>query len=156
MTTIPTFVNVFRGSSNQSIATATWTTILFNVIETDGSSNVLYTSNNGQFIAPESGWYDIEAQVTWASSIIAALRIIRNGNTSLPAFIQSRAAAQNLSTIKLRLFMGENEYVQVQAYQATGGPIDIVPTTTLVAPARSTSGTFTLIKPSPSVTFNGF
>ncbi len=155
--TTPTFVNVFRGSTNQSIPNAAWTTVLFNIIETDGTSNVIYDSPTGQFAAPVTGWFDIESQITWASSITSSLRIIKNGNNTLPEFIQSNTAEQ--ADIKLRLFLGQNEFIQVQALQASEGAINILASidpSTLGQPGRCSSGTFTLVKPSPSVTFTTF
>ena len=140
--TTPTFVTVYRGATNQSIPNGTWTTVLFNVITTDGSSNTIYTSNNGRFTAPISGWYDIEAQITWNSAVAGALRIVQGENTMLPVFIRSTSTTSPLVSIKFRTFLGQREYLRIQARQPSGGPVN--------------SASFTLVKPSPSVTFAGF
>jgi len=157
--TTPTFATVFRGSTNQSIPNGTWTTVLFNIIETDGSSNVIYNSTTGTFTAPVSGWYDIEAQITWASAVAGALRVIQGESTTLPAFIRSTSTVFPLISIKYRTFLGQNEYVRIQARQPSGGPINILATIdpgTLGQPGKCTSASFTLVKSCPSVTFNGF
>ena len=159
MSVIPRFVTVYRGSSNQSIANNTWVTVLFNVIETDGDSDVMYTSNNGNFIAPQAGWYDIEAQITWASAQSAAIRIIHGGNTSLPVLIRSNPTAQSNNSIKHRIYLGVNDFVQVQVRQNSGGAVNILATLdpfTAGQPGRTTNAIFTLIRPSDTVIFNAF
>jgi len=162
MTTVTTntrFVNVSLGSANQAIATATWTTVLFNVIQTDGETSAMYDATNGDFIAPQSGWYDIEAEITWASAQIGAVRVIQNGDSTHPIYVRSNTVAQSNNIIKYRTFLGTNGYLQIQVRQDSGGPIDILSSLDPFAvsqPAITTNATFTLIKPSPSVIFNAF
>ncbi len=156
-----TFVSVFRGSTPQTIPDATWTTVLYNVVETDGTSNTIYDPTTGRFSAPVAGWYDIEAQIQWtaAAGAAPAIRIVKNGDTNLPAFVRSGDATSILLNIKLRLFLGRGEFVEVQVIQNSGGGLDILEVLdpqTQGEPGRCSSGNLTLIKESPSVTFTTF
>lgn len=159
MSIVPRFVTVYRGSSNQSIPNTTWTTVLFNVIDTDGDTNTMYTSTDGHFIAPQAGWYDIEAEITWASAVTGAVRIVQAGNTSLPFLDRSNLAAQSNNYIKGRIYLGVGNYVEIQVYQASGGAVDVLATLDPGAvgqPAKTTTGIFTLIRPSETVIFNTY
>lgn len=161
MTTTSTnvrFVNVFRGSTNQTVPDTSWTTVLFNGVLTDGENNVMYTPSNGNFIAPQSGWYEIEAQISWTAGLIGSIRVVKNGDVNHPVCVRTNTVGQSNNYIKYRGFMGTNETLQIQVRQTLGSAniLASLDPSSLGQPGITTTAHFTLIKPSPSVSFNGF
>lgn len=144
------FVTVFRVDvlgTAQSIPDTTWTTVLFDLTETDGST-LFYNTATGKFTAPISGWYDIESQITWSvdPGTAGAIRILKNGDPNSPIFV---SFSEIVGTIRTRTRLAENETVEIQIYQNTGAPISIAATIdpgTEAEPGRATNALVTMIK----------
>src|SRR5947207_661941 len=107
--TIPSFVVVYLTSN---VTPAGPGTILFNIIETDGSTPGLYNPVNGRFIAPVSGWYDLEVCLQ-TSAPLTNLRIIKNDDTNFPIFGQVCSSTNVF--IKVRVNLGVGEYLNIQS-----------------------------------------
>ena len=133
--TIPSFVSVYL---TVDVTPAGPGTILFNIIETDGSNSLIYSPINGRFVAPTSGWYDIDVNL-FTSAPLTNLRIVKNDDINFPIFgiVPSTVNA----TMKVRLNLGLGEFITIQSNGAT---IHALAGTT--PNQRASSAIFTLIK----------
>lgn len=125
-------------NANQTLA-GVWTTILFNIIETDGQSVDQYNATTGRFTAARSGWYDVEVSLQ-TSAPLTGLRLIKNGDGNTAPM--SRVDASTATTMKCRLFLAQREYVEIQGI----GAVDVLATSGTVPDARSSNCIFTLVK----------
>lgn len=73
---VPSFSSVYL-TADQTLAAA-WTTILFDIVQTDGSDASIYSSTTGEFTAPVSAWYDIIVRLQ-TSAPLTGVRVVRNG-----------------------------------------------------------------------------
>jgi hypothetical protein len=76
---ISSFVSVYL-LSNQVIESS-YTSILFNIIETDGTTFKMYNSIRGEFTVPVNGLFRLDGQII-TSPVLSGVRIIKNGNVN--------------------------------------------------------------------------
>ncbi len=133
--TIPSFVTV---SLTSDVTPSGPGTILFNIIETDGSTTGIYNPINGRFTAPSSGWYDIEISLQ-TSAALSNLRIVKNDDINFPVY----GINPDTTTvfIKVRLNLGLGEFITIQS---DGAIIRALAGTT--PNQRASSAIFTLVK----------
>lgn len=115
-------------SSNQSINTGTLTVVQFNSSVFDDHN--AWDSTNYRYVLPMSGKYFVIAQVAFDDSATGAraISIRKNGtiinDTSIPA---SGAASADHAVLAQILISGNaGDYIDVQAYQASGGALNLI------------------------------
>lgn len=142
---VPAFTTLFRGDiggSALSLPSGVWTTILFDIEETDGTTTNMYDSATGQITAPRSGWYDIEAQIS-STANTDGINIVRNGDINFPVFASNVTSVVQFIKTRCKLSIGET--VEIQAHTSLGGNfVDAITTTTPVA--HATNAMVTLVK----------
>lgn len=118
----------YRVTSNQTIGTASSTKVQFNAESYD--INTEYDKDtNYRFTAKAAGYYQIDAQVQWGSSVDQSrhdLWINKNGSTAVLNKMASSGGAsfgQNAST---QLYLAVNDYIEIEVYQTTGSNKDII------------------------------
>jgi hypothetical protein len=118
-------------SANQSIPTGVWTTIIFNVATGDGQGVPTLNTTTGIYGIAVTGFYKLMCAVTWAAnSNPLVLRILRNGNASIPICNSTLNVAIGTGSFESQylefatpLLLGDN--ITFQAWQGSGGPLNI-------------------------------
>ncbi|HSA76312.1 MAG TPA: hypothetical protein VLE02_02085 [Nitrosarchaeum sp.] len=133
----------------QSIPNNTWTTIVYDVIDVDtGFGNYFsYDKTTGILTVKVDGYFIINAQSCWdvSAASIKALRIIKNSDINFPTFISANTsivASVYTQSIQNQLPLSAGETINVQCFQNTGGPINLLnkfDPSGLGIPARVTS-----------------
>jgi hypothetical protein len=120
-------------SANQSITSASFTTLGFNgeVFDTDAfhdnatnnSRLTVPTGKDGYYLVGFDGWFDTNA------SDVRFVRLLKNGTTELArdgkAGISGNGTPLNFTTL---VSLAAADYLQVQVYQASGGALDFLST----------------------------
>ena len=132
---VPFFVSVYLLAN---LVIGGYTTVLFDIIETDGTDPVIYNSGTGKFTCPVSGWYDLDVQLISAAAL-GGVRIIKNGDTNFP--IMGLIPVTANANMRVRVNLGLGETLQIQAL---GGTILALAGT--VPNARASNAIFTLVK----------
>lgn len=130
---VPSFASVYLTADTGALVDAP---VLFDIIETDGSSPGIYDKTTGTFTAPVSAWYDIDVQL---QGTLTALYIIKNGDTNFPpmAVNPTALAITNMRT-RLKLAFGETLQVYVTGTViALGG---------ITPDGRASNAIFTMVK----------
>ena len=133
---VPSFVSVFLLADQVFGALGT---VLFDIVNTDGSSDNIYDSATGQFRAPVSGWYDIEAQFATTGGPLTEILIVRNGDTSFP--VMGLVPSGDEIHMKRRIKLGLGETLR---FEASGGTI--LANAGTVPNAKASNILFTLVK----------
>jgi hypothetical protein len=115
------------GSGVQSIANATATKIQFNTKLYD--TNTVFDTTNYRFTPNVAGYYQINCSVYYAASAIGqgGLYFYKNGSqftigNSLPLY---SGASVNLFSSALIYLNGSTDYVEIYAYQSSGGSLNV-------------------------------
>jgi len=116
------------GNADQSIATATYTKVAYNVELNDTNSN--YDTTNYRFLPTVAGYYLINAYTEWqntASTALRSLNVYKNGSLFRRSQQQSFATSGNTgaSYIGIIYFNGTTDYVEMYVIQATGSNLSI-------------------------------
>ena len=156
------FVTVLRGDvggAPQTIPDATWTTVLYDIVQTDGLNLGMYNGAavplTGLFTIPHSGWYDFEAEISWVgvSGSDRAVRILVNQDSLFPIFVGRWDDHQTTNRIRHRLMLSQGQTLQIQVYHDTGAGIPLAAVLDPGAvgqPGHATNGMLTLIKECPN------
>nr|QBK85567.1 MAG: C1q domain protein [Marseillevirus LCMAC101] len=157
------FVTVLRGDvggAPQSIPDVTWTTVLYDIVQTDGQHVNMYNATTlpltGLFTIPLSGWYDFEAEISWSdvTGTIRAARILVNQDPLFPVFVGQWDDDQITNRIRHRLMLAQGQTLQIQIFQESGGgALDLAATLdpgTIGQPGHATNGMLTLVKECPN------
>lgn len=117
------------GTTTQSIPDASYTFIDWDFEYTDPTGLHNNSLNNSAITVKAAGWYQIQSQVQFADNITGNRRIklFKNGitldRTEAIAAPISGVAAYVVTSILSYLLPGD--YIQVQAYQNSGGALDV-------------------------------
>ena len=156
------FVTVLRGDvggAPQTIPDITWTTVLYDIVQTDGLNLGMYNGAavplTGLFTIPLSGWYDFEATISWGSTsgTDRATRILVDQNSLFPVLVGRWDDHQTTTHIYHRMMLSQGQTLQFQVYHVTGGAIDIAATLDPGGesqPGHATNGMLTLVKECPN------
>jgi len=134
---VPSFVSVFL--ITDQVVGVTLEPLLFDVIDTDGTSDNIYDATTGQFRAPVSGWYDIEGQFATTLGPLTGIVIVKNGDTGFP--VMGLIPVGEEIHIKRRIKLGLGETLR---FDASGGTILANAGTT--PNAKASNILFTLVK----------
>jgi hypothetical protein len=155
------FVTVLRGNVggvSQSIPDVTWTTVLYDIVQTDGLHLNMYNAATvpltGLFTIPLSGWYDIYAQISWDTSVdgIRGARILVNQDSLFPIFVASYDDRES-NRIQHRLMLTQNQTLQIQVFQDSGADLNLAASQDpglLGQPGHAINGMLTLVKECPN------
>ncbi|MEH0973974.1 hypothetical protein V6U77_22870 [Micromonospora sp. CPCC 205546] len=131
-----------RQSVSQSLANATWTTITFDAEDLDTAGGHSTSSNTGRYTAQRTGHYQLSGAVSFGPNATGArwCKWMKNGSelASSGANMAPAPGGQTLltaRTIVVRLVVGD--YVELQAYQTSGGSISTYPDVPYAAPSMS-------------------
>jgi len=128
------FVTVLRGDVEgvpQSIPDVTWTTVLYDIVQTDGLHLNMYNTAavplTGLFTIPLSGWYDFEAAISWVpgGGTVRGVRILVNRDSLFPNFVASYDDFQRTNRVRNRLLLTQNQTLQIQVFQDSGADLDL-------------------------------
>lgn len=127
----------YKDTTDQSITTATHTALTLNAEDFDDQSYHDNATNNSRFTIPTTGRYRIDAQITyalngtgdrgvviWKNSIATGTRVAHTFNKA-SSTVNHRA---HLSTGVVALTAGD--YIELGAYQDSGGNLDVKALTT--------------------------
>jgi hypothetical protein len=134
---VPSFSSVYL-TANQTIG-AVWETILFNIIETDGTNPQIYNPTTGLFTAPVSGWYDLNVHLQ-TSATLTGVRIVKNGDPNFPCI--ARVPADGIADIYLRIQLGAGETLSVDVI----GVANVLALAGTTPNARASNAIFTMVK----------
>ena len=117
-------------SANIALVTATDTAVAFNAESLDVGGFHDNVTNNSRFTVPVSGFYQINAQVTFAGTSATGLRRIvlrQSGTTQLAqdTDLVVTTAANCVLTINWCGDLTAAQYVEIMAYQNSGGNLNI-------------------------------
>ena len=130
VSTTPTFVGAHATkTANQSLANVTLTAVTFDgtdILDTDSFHNP--ASNNSRMTIPAGlgGKYLIQAQIQWSSNSTGGreVQIYKNGATVLQ-YIQEDAEGSLNMSISGTYGLVATDFVEIRAYQSSGGALDI-------------------------------
>lgn len=134
---VPSFSSVYL-TADQTLAAA-WTVVLFDIVETDGSTSSIYDPASGEFTCPVSGWYDLDIQLQ-SSALLTGVRIIRNGDINFP--VSAIAPASIDVHLRSRMKLGLGETLRVEGF----GAVDVLALAGTTPDARVSNTIFTLVK----------
>ncbi|MBL4592883.1 MAG: hypothetical protein JKX68_03595 [Flavobacteriales bacterium] len=121
---LPQPINFSVNSSTTAISSGTLTQLVFNNIEYDNGGN--FNGGLGQFQAPETGVYHIDATVTFDASTNyeVQLQILRNGGTYKTVVVYTDAT-NNYTTahISADVYIAINNSVSIGVLQNSSGTI---------------------------------
>lgn len=110
-------------TSNQSIATGTWTKVTLNSESFDHPDNLFDSSTNYRFTAPFTSRYAVGASVTidhGASTM--GIRIVKNGSTVLAEHYSGIGTTNATSQTVTDIYqLAASDYIELFAYQGSGG-----------------------------------
>jgi hypothetical protein len=130
VSTTPTFVGAnATKTANQSLANVTLTAVTFDgtdILDTDSFHNP--ASNNSRMTIPAGlgGKYLIQATIQFASNTTGGreLQIYKNGATVLQ-YVTTDAEGSLTMAISGTYSLVATDYVEIRAYQSSGGALDI-------------------------------
>lgn len=119
-------------SGNQSLTTDTWTAVAWDTENHDTAAMHDTVTNNSRITAPTAGVYLVGAVLSIAASADAnprGLRIRKDGATTVGEALVYNSdpvggAANTTINLVTMLEIGATEYVEVMAYQKSGGALD--------------------------------
>lgn len=128
-----------RQTAAHSLANAVYTSIQFQNEDSDTANGHDTVTNNTRYTAQVAGTYEFDGAVVFASSTAGqrAVRWRKNGaTTALDASqtscnpVTDPAAVTTLAARGIQIALAVNDYVELQAYQNTGGALNTFSGTT--------------------------
>lgn len=118
-----------RQTSGQTIATSTFTAVTFGAEDYDTDGGHDNVTNNSRYTAQTAGVYRVSGKVSWSANATGqrASQIYLNGsaiNGSQSAWPAVAAVERQYTTVELDVTMAVNDYVQVFAFQDSGGNLN--------------------------------
>lgn len=123
-------IAVVQQSVVQSVPASTWTVLTFTseLLDSDGMHST--ATNTGRLTAVTAGWYLVAAQYGWGSHASSTRRIVgvRKNGGSAPTEGRSDTLSWGGSNgsvgITTMVQMSVGDYIEVVAYQDSGGALD--------------------------------
>jgi hypothetical protein len=127
----PAFSAYING--NQTISNVTQTKVAFNAENFDTNNNY-DSSTNYRFTPTIAGYYFVNANVLFNSMTgVQAVSIYKNGTRYLSGdAYASTSNANNVRNSALVYMNGSTDYVEIYAYQSSGGSLDLIGNTTTI------------------------
>lgn len=124
-------VAVLRSSGTQSINSASSTAVLLDVEDIDSDSGHSLVSNTSRYTGQTAGWFLITAYILFAANASTTtvrqleIRVNGSGITLASTAGNSSAIATHLSTSTHYFLNGSTDFVEMFAFQNSGGAIAI-------------------------------
>ena len=124
-----------RQTTVQTLTTSVITSITFTTEDLDddpnGASNHSTSSNTSRYVAPYSGWYLISGVVAFAANAtgLRSTRWAVNGSVVLNSGVDVTsvtASTQEVAANTQKVFLTAGDYVELQAFQSSGGNLNTV------------------------------
>lgn len=119
---------ITRASAIQSISASVWTSLLFDVNEKDTDNGHSTVSNTSRYTSATPGWYDVVGTATTVTNGTGGrgVRLAKNGSPVPGRGEMSSASSVELSAVQCTgmVFLAANDYVEVQTWQSSGGPLN--------------------------------
>lgn len=117
-------------TTDQSIPTATWTSIIFDAVQHDTGDDNWVVGTPTRVTAQRAGSYLISAYAQWDASGAGGRRLMRlrlNGATNIANIEWQPEATNDLAgmLVATDYELSASDYLEVQVYQNTGGPLNI-------------------------------
>ena len=125
--------NAYRGSSNQSVSTGTWTKAQLNTKDFD-TANCFDSTTNYRFTPNVAGYYQINGSITPDSGVAFGtgvyVAIYKNGNSYRVGSVNNTSAGTaSIPCISAVIYLnGSTDYVELYAYFAGGSSMVIATT----------------------------
>ena len=118
-------------SASQSTSNATFTAILFDSEDYDTSTFHSTSTNTSRITIPAgaAGYYQINGAVRWAdnTSGVRVTAIYKNGSLWVRNLISGNIGSGSINIIvPIIMNLAESDYIEVFAYQNSGGSLDVV------------------------------
>lgn len=115
-------------TSNQAIGTGSWTGINFTSESYDNGGFHDNSTNNTRLTIPVAGTYKITGFAEWATgtAIAGHIAIWKNGTTILVRDYSADISVNPYLQVNTDYHFSAGDYVELKAFQASGGNIDIV------------------------------
>lgn len=127
---------LYSNASSQSIPNNAATTITGWTKTTDRLSTS-FNASTGVFTAPASGYYEVNAQITWAGAVSVVggtylCNVVANGSTVITGTHFSETTANIARSAKASgtVFLSAGQTVVIQGYQNSGAAVALAPTGT--------------------------
>lgn len=115
-------------NANQSIPNGTSTVLSFNLELFDSDNMHDNAVNNSRLTAKIAGFYQITATIGFANNAVGtrSAHIRQNGETRIASVQVLATADATVLTVTTLQFLNVNDYVEVQAFQASGSALDVL------------------------------
>jgi hypothetical protein len=115
-------------NTTQSTATGGSTTLAFNSERFDTDTMHDVSTNNSRLTAKTAGKYLIIGSVAWADNAtgIRGIAIVKGGGSQIAYTMHAAPATFCFQTVSTIIDMAINEYVELSAYQTSGGALNIL------------------------------
>ncbi len=116
-------------NANQSISNVTFTALAFSSERYDTDAIHDTSTNNSRLTCKTAGKYSIQAVVNFDNNAtgVRVVTILLNGTTTIAVESRNAVNGTNTSiTISTDYDLAVNDYVEVQAYQSSGGNLNVI------------------------------
>lgn len=129
---LPAVCRVLK-TANQSLTTGITTTITWDSEAHDPYAMHNNVTNNSRITVPYSGYYMIEAELSYATHAtgIRLIFILVNGTEVARTGIGAIAGTPSVPTICVFRYLNANDYVEIQGHQTSGGSLSVLYTASL-------------------------
>lgn len=122
--------SISRAGSAQSVSNATFTALQFDTEDRDDGGFADLVTYDTRLTIPTTGWYAVQYTVAIAANAtgLREFSVQKNGSTSLQYGVQrvlpaSASGASIVSGVAI-LYLSAADYVELVAYQSSGGSLD--------------------------------
>lgn len=100
-------------------------------------SSMWSIANATRVVAPVAGVYQVSAMLAWASNVtgVRRLHLLHNGTTTIAGDSRGSTTADTLQQTSTTVYrFAANDYVEVFAFQTSGGSLNLTQSATVAAP----------------------
>lgn len=120
-------------STNQSVPNNAYTSITWNSEQYDNDGAHSDITNPGRYTAQTAGWFEFHALIQFDAISATGERIaqfLKNGAGSPFGMMEIRPSSVNAATCLIMgwSLMSVGDFVEAQAYQSSGGALNVLPT----------------------------
>jgi len=121
---------VVTGTSTQSLATGTFTTINWDVDLSDPTRLHNTASNSSNIYVKTTGWYQLSAQINFLANAVGVrqIRLTKNGSAIDRTAATNGAISGSPTFVSTSIvtFLQDGDYIAVEAIQNSGGALNVL------------------------------